>query len=299
MRLLRIEGNGSRIVLLFGRGLIGSAVDQALQRRHGAAVRDLPYDWNDGALRSSQRETIMAAVPRGGRVAVVWAGGRGGFASNNSEMMAEAGLVAEVIQLAESLRSDRRVDFHLVSSAGGLFEGQTHCSTRSVPHPLRPYGDGKLMQEVMLSQASLDGRHVYRPSSVYGAANSGRVGLVTMLVMNALKGGTTRIFGNPGTLRDYVMAEDVGRYVAQKIVDPEGPATRIVLLANGRSASVHEVIELVRARLERPLLLQFDPHPSNARNMSFLSSALPADWTATPLASGIARVVTFLRHRLS
>lgn len=47
--------------------------------------------------------------------------------------------------------------------------------------------------------------------------------------------------------------------------------------------------------VDKPLLLQFDPHPSNVRDMSFLPSALPADWTATALASGIARIVTVLR----
>jgi UDP-glucose 4-epimerase len=69
-------------------------------------------------------------------------------------MAQETAIVAELIAMAETLRHDGRpVDFHMMSSAGGLFESQTHCSEHSIPRPLRPYGTGKLMQERALAQA--------------------------------------------------------------------------------------------------------------------------------------------------
>ena len=164
--------------------------------------------------------------------------------------------------------------------------------------------EGENMVWALAQAAGLDRRHVYRPSSVYGATRSKRVGLVTALISNAMQGKTTRIFGNPNTLRDYVLADDIGHYLARRIVDPEPasdppPGAKTFLLASGRSASVFEVIERIRERVERPLLLQFDPHPSNVRDMSFLPSALPTDWQATSLASGISRIVTHLRSGLT
>ena len=306
MKVLRVGGQAGPYVLLFGLGLIGGAVDRALRLRFEAEGRDFPYDWHDAGLRQAQRADIGAALPDAGRLALVWTGGQSGFGSTDADMAQETAIVAELIAMAQALRhDDRPVDFHMMSSAGGLFESQTHCSEHSIPRPLRPYGTGKLMQEQALAQAAgLDRRHVYRPSSVYGVTRSKRVGLVTALISNAMQGKTTRIFGNPNTLRDYVLADDIGHYLARRIVDPEPapdhpPGAMTFLLASGRSASVFEVIERIRERIERPLLLQFDPHPSNVRDMSFLPSALPADWQPTPLASGISRIVTFLRSGLT
>ncbi len=306
MKVLRVGGQAGPYVLLFGLGLIGGAVDRALRLRFEAEGRDFPYDWHDAGLRQAQRADIGAALPDAGRLALVWTGGQSGFGSTDADMAQETAIVAELIAMAQTLRqAGRPVDFHMMSSAGGLFESQTHCSEHSIPRPLRPYGTGKLMQEQALAQAAgLDRRHVYRPSSVYGVTRSKRVGLVTALISNAMQGKTTRIFGNPNTLRDYVLADDIGHYLARRIVDPEPapdhpPGAMTFLLASGRSASVFEVIERIRERIERPLLLQFDPHPSNVRDMSFLPSALPADWQPTPLASGISRIVTFLRSGLT
>lgn len=157
------------------------------------------------------------------------------------------------------------------------------------------------MQEQALAGAGmLDRRYVYRPSSVYGTTRTKRVGLVTALVSNGLSGRTTRISGNPNTLRDYVLADDIGHYIARQIAHPaNAPTMQTLLLARGRSASVFEVIERVRERVERPLLLQFDPHPSNTRDMSFLPSALPRDWQATSLVAGISRVATMARSGIA
>lgn len=301
MKLLQIEGDDKPVILLFGLGLIGGAVDRALRLRFGARGVEFSYDWHDAPLRRAQADAIAAALPPRMPAVLVWAGGQSGFGSDPAQMRQETALVEELIRMAQALRRDRPVDFHMISSAGGLFESQTHCSSATPPRPLRAYGAGKLAQEQALARAQgLDRRHVYRPSSVYGATRSKRVGLVAALVANGLAGRTTRIFGNPNTLRDYVLADDVGHYIARRIAAPEDRAEmQVLLLARGRPASVFEVIERVRERVERPLLLQFDPHPSNMQDMSFLPSALPADWQATSLVAGISRIATMARSGLA
>jgi len=284
------------LILLFGIGLIGGALERELRVRFKARATDLPYDWNDPDLRRQQRTTILASAGDAERIVVVWTGGRSGFGSTEAEMRQEAAVVGELIGLAERLQPGRTVDFHMLSSAGGLFEGQTHCSSASRSRPLRPYGAGKLAQEAALARASaLDRRCIYRPSSVYGAGRSRRAGLITTLIANALSGRTTRISGNLNTLRDYVLADDIGRYMARTIMERAGPAEQVLLLASGRPASIFEVIERVRERVERPLLLQLDAHPSNVRDMSFLPSALPAGWRAASLVSGISQTVALIR----
>ncbi|MBL9051147.1 MAG: NAD-dependent epimerase/dehydratase family protein [Tabrizicola sp.] len=301
MRLLRVGNRDPLTVLLFGLGLIGATIDRALRQRFETTTVDLPYSWNDPARREGEKTAIRAALPLTGRVALVWAGGQNGFGASDAEMQLETALLAEIVQFAVALGRERAVDFHMMSSAGGLFEGQTHCTTESVPHPLRPYGRGKLAQEtLLLATEGLSRRVIYRPSSVYGMTQSKRIGLVTALVSNVLHGRTTRITGSPYTLRDFLLADDIGQFVAQQIVSPPpGPDNRTHLLASGRSASVFEVIERIRSRIDRPVFLQYDSRPTNAGDMSFLPSALPPDWQATPLASGISHTLALFRSGFS
>lgn len=148
MKVLRVGGQAGPYVLLFGLGLIGGAVDRALRLRFEAEGRDFPYDWHDAGLRQAQRADIGAALPNAGRLSLVWTGGQSGFGSTDADMAQETAIVAELIAMAQTLRhDDRPVDFHMMSSAGGLFESQTHCSEHSIPRPLRPYGTGKLMHK--------------------------------------------------------------------------------------------------------------------------------------------------------
>lgn len=297
MKVLRIEGEERPTVLLFGVGLIGEAVERALHLRFGATVQEFPYDWHDARIRHGQWLAIAAALGGKKRIAAVWSGGISGFGSSREEMTAETEIVTELIGWVEELQPRWQVDFHLISSAGGLFEGQTHCTASSRPNPLRPYGESKLWQEELLRAAHFRRRNIYRPSSVYGVGRSKRLGLATMLATNAMTGKTTRIVGNPGTLRDYVLSDDIGRFMAKQIVDP-GQRDGVMTMASGRPASVREMVELVRARVAQPVMVQFDPHPSNAQPMSFLPSSLPSGWRSTALESGIADVVNTVHKRL-
>lgn len=297
--------DGPHEVLLFGTGLIGSAVLAALAP--GARVlRTVPYDWTDDTARRRAHPEIVASLSQEARaVSVVWTGGRSGFGSGPEDMARETSLVEEVLDLADATRGRApasRHAIHLMSSAGGLFEGQTFCDARSTPAPRRPYGEGKLNQECLARARGGEARiHVFRPSSVYGVSPSGRVGLITALIGNALRGATTKIMGRPSTLRDYVHAGDVGRFVARKVMNTGAGADGATgcgtyLLAQGRPAAMSEVIARVEHVLNLRLGLQFDPDPGNARNMSFRSSALPDGWRQIDLATGIALVAQRLRQ---
>lgn len=133
MKLLQIDGKEPVLVTLFGLGLIGSAVDRALRLRFAAQGREIAYDWHDAALRQTQRAAICEALPDGCRVAVVWTGGQSGFAAGDAEMRQETALLAELIRMAEELRRDRQVDFHLISSAGGCSKARPIAPSKANP----------------------------------------------------------------------------------------------------------------------------------------------------------------------
>lgn len=71
-----------------------------------------------------------------------------------------------------------------------------------------------------------------------------------------------------------------------------------MLLASGRPATIFEIISLIENQLDRPLFVKIDPQPDNARNNTFLKSALPAGFRPTGLHEGLARTVTSVSHHL-
>lgn len=314
MKLLRWShgpGGKDRAALLFGGGLIGSRIEHAILKCALMQSDTLPFVWEDEATWSAQLTSIESAALSArtsetesdpAAVDIVWAGGTSGFGSATETVTRETNLVEAVLAFADGFAARHpgtQVSFHYVSSAGGLFEGLTHCGPDTSPRPLRPYGQAKLAQEEAVRAASSLARCcIYRPSSVYGYSPGGRRGLITALIANALTSQTTRIVGNPNTIRDYVLASDVGAFIAGEVVSMPAPGGRTYLLANGRPMSVFEVIQRVRQVVPVPLLLQYDPHPDNARDMSFSPSALPKTWQPTDCETGIRLTASRIQQDL-
>jgi UDP-glucose 4-epimerase len=306
MKLLRWTGpGGSRhAAALFGAGLLGGAIGDALRGAAQADAAFMPYDWGDSAARAAQLGDIERAILNGAdpvqSVSIIWAGGRSGFGSSVDDMRAEEAIFAQILAFGGALEAaapDAVHGFHMISSAGGLFEGVSHCGADTAARALRPYGAGKLRQEALVHASGGKAlRRIYRPSSVYGFRPGGRLGLVTALASNALTGRTTRIVGSPHTIRDYVSAEDIGRFVAHETLRPSPGADLTFLLASGRPAAMCEMIALVEQAVQARTLLQYDPSPSNALNMSFRPSALPRRWRPTALETGIRRTVSQVRR---
>ena len=297
------------IAVLFGTGLVGGAVERAVRQAVNPVVQKMSYDWSNAETRRQQSQHIEQAViaraagmehPQS--VAVIWAAGQSGFGSTREEMQQELETLKDVLALAERLAVALPQAVHCVhhvSSSGGLFEGQVACGPKAVPRPLRPYGFGKILQEqAVIAMSEVARRHIYRLTSVYGHNPSGRAGLIPTLMTNAIKRRPSYIQGSLSTLRDYVLAEDVGRFMARNILLPGDETTCTHLIAQGRPASIFEIVQMVKKAVNMPLHLQIDPHPSNARSMSFLPSATPGGWRPTPLPTGIALVAQDVRLSL-
>jgi UDP-glucose 4-epimerase len=132
-----------RIVLLFGSGRIGSAILVALMSRVVTARRtDLAFDWEDTSRRTAQAESIVRSVDElvrrakdgAAAVSIVWAAGKTGFASSPADLAVETLASERAVDLATRLKEITDApSFHFLSSAGGLFEGQTEIDGTSKP----------------------------------------------------------------------------------------------------------------------------------------------------------------------
>jgi len=307
-------GESGKIVILFGVGLIGVAICNSLNRYEKFTQTYFPFHWSDPAqckqdsadiynhlasvLESRPEKSFLAS-----RIAFVWSAGTAGFSAtrqNVADELIDFEIVLDLARKVASSFSDSKIFFHLVSSAGGLFENKRFVDEETIPEPRRYYGQLKSEQENRLFD--LDGRFVkkiYRPTSAFGYAGLGhRMGLIPTLISNGFQNRVSTIFGSLSTLRDYVYNEDIGEYLEKKLfIGSTMDSATVYFLATGKPSSIYEIRHIVERAIGKKIFLRFHvtPETENSADIAVNSSALPADWSATDLKIGIRHVLEDMR----
>lgn len=299
---LRHPAGGAHEVLLLGSGILGGAIAARLVAQATTAPAELHWPWADADGRHRTaiqiQQSLGATTPAA--ISLIWAAGRSGMGSSTDDMARETALVTELLDMAVTLATaGTPVHVHLISSAGGLFDGHTHVGADTAPAPERPYGQGKQAQEQLLAAAAAATpalhAHVYRPTTVYGFQAGARMGLIPVLILNGLAGRTSTIIGRADTLRDYVATEDVARFLADRVQQLAPASASPFLLASGRPAPLGEIVAETERLLGTRLYLRYDPRPSNSANMSFRPSAIPPELRPVDIRTGIRRVAQAVR----
>lgn len=299
----------SRAVLIFGMGLIGRSVFAALKNELAPSCHYFPFSWDHDDDRDRQVTHILkhvaqicSSTEQHPQFDIVWSAGKAGFAGSAEEFVSEQNAFESVLSLVHRLKSlgnSSGIRFHLFSSAGGLFEGQRNVDATSEATPLRPYGVVKINHESRLLDLPREiVRCTYRPSSVYGYVGPrGRIGLIVAALQAVLENKTAHIFAQPDTLRDYVFAADIGRFLKVKIMDP--PTTsQSYLLASGKPTATLELIALIERVMDRRLSVRFELSADNTMSNTFRVSALPKEWVSTALETGLSLTAMQLRNTL-
>lgn len=286
---------GNNRILIFGAGLIGRGVIDAMRLRTEVTLAGEPFDWGASSraqqLTAIEREAANAAS-QGKRLSVLWSAGRAGFAATDEATAIELETYSEILRMTASLtRRFDTVTFHLVSSAGGLFEGQRHVTRSSTPAPRRPYGHLKLQQEqLLLDERAFSSRIIYRVSTAYGPLHQNvRAGLIATLLRNAARREVTRITGRMETLRDFVFTADLGAHIAESILD-EQHRDDVRILASGRPYSLAEVLSIVERAVGRKVLVTYSHDAANAEDITFDSAVLPHAWEPSDLRFNVAHI---------
>ncbi len=279
---MRLLHRTTGVDLIFGVGLVGAWVAQGVRLLPGSQLlhdTSIPTRWD--ALSSSLEE-----VPglKGDRVRVFWCAGKAGFASNQSQCELEQRSFETVLRWAERL--ELPLEFHLASSAGGLHEGQLLVGSPDEVITTRPYAALKLAQERALQASSVKHQFIYRLSSVYGVpVPERRLGLISTLVINALRRKPTLITAEASTLRDFVSAADAGRFMAQ-----EEKAEGVHYLVSGHPLSIWSLQLAVERALRRPVSVVYSVKKDNVASTSFLPSLRPPHWEASFVESNLPRI---------
>ena len=293
MRVFTVLQDGvRRHIVLIGEGLVGSAVSSNFSAKVGSGNIIPLSSYTAESLPSAEKvindwfKTVVTDDP----VDWIWCAGRVGFNADafscNEELIYFSGFL-KLIAKHRRIESD---SFQLISSAGGLFEGCGLVGEDTAAQPSRPYGRLKLKME-KIAESYFPSLTIYRATSVYGSIYQGhRSGLITTLIKNAYRLQITEIWGSPSTLRDFVWAEDIGQYVVRKTLQTKNFGKNTYLLASGRPASIHEVINMVSRATQKQLLIRFC-EPENAANIVFSNKIMPKlNWHPTAMETAIRKI---------
>lgn len=295
-------------MLVFGLGMIGSSIREKLLELEYRQLSAIDFDWQTSAKWGESLGQVAADcsahTPPVTRLSVLWSAGKNGFHCTDDEAASENECFRAVVDFIAKLKASLdgvTFDFHYISSAGGLFEGQRVIKRSSIPTPMRPYGRLKLAQEKLLQECF--GRYevaIYRPSSVYGPMEQkAQQGLINNLVKNARSGRETALDSHVMSLRDYVYTGDIGGFVAKRIkagltATGDGP---VKFLVSARCSSIFEVVRKIEQTLHLKIRFRYDESFGNHRNITFSDSVLPQGWSPATLNVGIRQFLVVNRAR--
>lgn len=295
MRLLRRH---KHFVLIIGMGVVGNAAFEQLYGRFNT-VAGAQLDWF--SLTECQillSDFVAKNLPKNSeQIDVIWCAGKTGFCASWDEAARDLEFFKIFVgHLAKSVRirvCEAKLRFVLISSAGGLFEGQTCISRTAKPKPLRPYGHLKLAQEdYVKSHKLLDEFALLRLSSVYSISNlRSRMGFISTLVSKAIRQEFMPIYGTEMTLRDYVLDEDIGRYILDML---EEPLPGMVFVIDGKPYSIAEIKNMLESISGKKVYLNYALTKSNAANMSFSQNIRAKGFNPSNLATNLR----LLHHNL-
>jgi UDP-glucose 4-epimerase len=311
--------NPRTIIVLFGKGLIGSALVECLQLRGMHVVSTHPTDWDNlrpgtehySDHRGKITDLASGLVRKAGQIQsfespqdllinFVWSAGRGGFSATEEELEPELFSFQAVLELVkDSVRGidSVRTRFFHFSSAGGLYEGQKCVSEKTRPNPLRPYGELKLRQELLLSTVDFHmEKTIYRPSSVYGPVRMGqRLGLIPNMIRNGIQHRVTSIYARDSTLRDFVWVYDLAGVVSSQMLN-FGVVGGTHILHTGAPVSVGQVRLSVEKLLGRRVYVRYSDEYDNSSDITFMENALCRFTNKTPMSSAMKMICMDLKH---
>ncbi len=173
-----------------------------------------------------------------------------------------------VVALMEELQYHSQLRRFIVVSSGGTVYGQASrlpISEYSETEPLSPYGITKLtIERYALMYHRLHGLPVVvvRPANAYGQGQQPFLGqgFIATAMGNILQGKNVTVFGERGTVRDYVHVRDVASAMVAAL--EKGVNGDVYNIGSGVGRSNLDVIDLIRPlaqAMNLPVMVSHEP----------------------------------------
>jgi UDP-glucose 4-epimerase len=246
-----------RVIVTGGSGFVGRAVVRAfLERGTPVTIVDLqapPAELRDDLVTHVEgdlRDAAVrdAAVPNGAAGIIHLAAITSVLRSVDQPAETCANNVAVTQELLELARIREVRQFVLASTNAVVGDIGHGTISEALPlHPLTPYGATKAACEMLLSgYAGAYGLATcaLRFTNIYGPGMGHKDSFIPRLMRAALAGSGVEIYGDGAQRRDFVHIDDVVQGV---LAAWDKQYTGTVIVGSGRSISVLELIDAVRA----------------------------------------------------
>jgi UDP-glucose 4-epimerase len=303
---------------VIGRGgLLGRSVEAALAARGALWHPREEFSWQDP-------ETVDRDLTAGGRAfsaevkgspwQVAWCAGAGVVGSGPSDLEKETRAFARLLAVMRETLGGPEMGpgaLFLASSAGGVYAGvgSPPYNEDSPVAPLAPYGWNKLEQESLARQWSKETGTpllIGRLSNLYGPGQniSKNQGLISQVCLRVFARQPLILYVTLDTIRDYLVANDAGRLVADgldrlRLEASKAESARCVtkILSSQQPATIASVLAQFRWITKRPASVILAASPDahrQARDLRMTSSVWPDldQHPVTTLSEGMRWVLT-------
>lgn len=252
--------------LIIGRGLLGSALARSLRALHHTVIDAyLALPWTDAdalALAFDRLLSDLEARTTQESWVIAWAAGHSVMHSSSETVDHDVRswkMFLEALSKRTSLLQSNGT-IVVASSAGALYQSDGVCTERTPPSPPSPYGQGKLVQEMLMKEWS-DAHPeirvlIARIATLYGPQqNSTKAqGLISHMSRCIIQRRPIHIFVPLDTIRDYLFVDDAAASIAdcmQRLATSENHCiTKII--ASEQITTVAQIIGHFRRIASQP-----------------------------------------------
>ncbi len=291
------EDCSSSIIWLFGSGLIGGAISNALESKFAYIKNEIEVTWGAYDQINSTVKKIIESTESLSKnkdfikVTIVWAAGSTGFYSTIRQTDNEYLFFQKMLDLLIIKSNTFLFNFIFFSSAGALYEGKVDIDYNTDICIKRPYGTLKFKQEEYLRhKKEISSLLILRPSSVYGFIDNkiARSSLISTVLYNALSNRLSTLYGNLYTLRNYIWVEDVANFVIKKYFHFEN---EMYILAGPKSHSIIEIKKEVEKVAKKKVYFKLNSLIENESDIVFANNILPLEYKNTTVSEGIQKIM--------
>jgi UDP-glucose 4-epimerase len=239
------------VLLLGGAGFIGRALTGRLAREKMVVH----------TLGRHQEDQLEHVLPQCGTVVHLACSTTPGASAACASL--ELGNLTLTLRLLDLLKGQPETHLIFFSSGGTVYGNpqtlpvKEDCSIE----PLSNHGASKVSQEAFCGALRARGHAVtiLRPSNAYGPGQTVKsgFGLVRTVLEHARLGTEMEIWGDGGSVRDFIYIKDVVEACARLVSLPEDDGT--YNLGSGKGHSVNEVLGVVEGVTGRPVKRTYRP----------------------------------------
>ncbi len=209
--------------------------------------------------------------------------------------------VVGTLNCLEAARHNGVPRFVFASSGAPVGECEPPITEEVVPHPVSPYGAGKLAAEGYCSAYFRTyglQTVVLRFSNVYGVGSAHKSSVIAKFIRRAVRGEALEIYGDGGQTRDFIYVDDIVGAILLA-AETNGIGGEIFHVATNTETSIAELTELLRVvfgncGISAPVVTRTSARRGDVRrNFADISKARESlGWKpAVDLEEGLARSV--------